>query len=740
MLGAEAPLHLLAVLIHRDTDVDPMSTPSWKTLAALHREPGVERTSLCAGSTPMRSAPCSRPPSATRMDADGADPAGHALAAETDGNPFFVTEVLRHLAETGAIRQVDDGPWTTAGGRAPLSLPTSVREVITHRVARLGDPARQMLTLAAVIGREFDLDFLADVAELNETTVLDTIDAATAAALVRPTAGGAERYTFVHALIEHTLSDALRPLRRRRAHARIADALEARCGDDPGDRITELAHHYLEAAHDPDKAIDYASRAGAHALAHLAPEDALRWHRQALDLLERMVEPDDPRRGSLLVGLGDAQRQSGDPTHRETLLAAAALADRLGDTDLLVRAVVANSRGMSSSFAAQVDNDRIAALDAARAATEGQPTPDRALVLATLAAELAFADRDRMRLLADEAIALAHRLGDDPTLVTVTTRMEAAVSAPDTLVQRCALADEAIAAAERTGDPVLRWYAAAMNCTPALESGDIEAFHRRLDVVQFLAHEIGQPHMLYVSTLGQSLREALAGRLDQAEQTAARALEIGVNSGQPDAFAVYGSHLMTIRHYQGRITELMDLIEQSAADNPGFPVRRASLANCYCEAGRVADARALLEADTADGFNAFPFDNLWTAAMTVYARVAAVAGDQRAASRLVDLLQPWRDQVATTGVLVLGSLAHPLGLALATTGRLDEAEDAFAQAAAVNERLGAPVLLAETHLELARLLRRRDCDSDRTARIRVRPRRAHHRRRARRRLDRAGRR
>jgi tetratricopeptide (TPR) repeat protein len=335
-------------------------------------------------------------------------------------------------------------------------------------------------------------------------------------------------------------------------------------------------------------------------------------------------------------------------------------------------------------------------------------------VLATLAAELAFADPDRMRLLADEAIALAHRLGDDPTLVTVTTRMEAAVSAPDTLVQRCALADEAIAAAERTGDPVLRWYAAVMNCTPALESGDIKAFHRRLDVVQLLAHEIGQPHMLYVSTLGQSLREALAGRLDQAEQTAARALEIGVNSGQPDAFAVYGSHLMTIRHYQGRITELMELIEQSAADNPGFPVRRASLANCYCEAGRVADARALLEADTADGFNAFPFDNLWTAAMTVYARVAAVAGNQRAASRLVELLQPWRDQVATTGVLVLGSLAHPLGLALATTGRLDEAEDAFAQAAAVNERLGAPVLLAETHLELARLLRRRDRDSDRT--------------------------
>jgi class 3 adenylate cyclase len=710
VIGAEASLRLLVVMIHRDTDV-PDDHPIIETLAALRREPGVERTAL-GGLDVDALGDLLETTADHSLDADGLV-LRDTLAAETDGNPFFVTEVLRHLAETGAIRQADDGRWITGTANLPLGLPKSVREVITHRVARLGDHARTILTLAAVIGREFDVDVLAEVAELDEMTVLDIIDAATGSALVRATADDAERYTFVHALIEHTLLDALSPPRRRRAHAQIANALEIRCGDDPGDRITELAHHYLEAATEPDKAIDYASRAGAHALAHLAPDDALRWYSQALDLLERTAEPDDPRRGALLVGLGDAQRQTGDPAHRETLLEAAALAQRIDDPDLLVRAVIANSRGMLSS-SGEPDTERIAALEAARAATEQEATRERALVLATLAAELSFTDRPRMRRLADEAIALAHRLGDDPTLVTVTTRMEAAVRAPDNLAQRCTLADEAIAAAERTGDPVLRWYAATMNYTPALESGDIECFHHRLDTVQLLAQEIGQPHMRFISAFAQSLREALGGRLDTAEQTAVLALEVGVSCGQPDAFTVYGLQLLAIRRWQSRTTEIIDLVEQAAAQNPGLPAVRSVLADSYCEVGRVADARALLDADTADGFTVFPFDSFWTTAMTIHARVAAVAGDERAASRLIELLNPWRDQVATTGATVLGSLAHPLGLALTTTGRLDEAEDAFTLAAAVNERLGAPILLAETQLELARLLQRRDRQGDKT--------------------------
>src|SRR5207244_3224345 len=123
-------------------------------------------------------------------------------------------------------------------------------------------------------------------------------------------------------------------------------------------------------------------------------------------------------------------------------------------------------------------------------------------------------------------------------------------------------AAEATAAAERTGDPVLRWHTAAMYMMTALESGDVKTFHARVDVVNELGRQIGQPAMQWLALIARSLEEQLAGRLDRAEQLAAKALEIGVNNGEPDAFTYYGGSLVAIRFDQGRLGELVDQIEQ----------------------------------------------------------------------------------------------------------------------------------------------------------------------------------
>jgi hypothetical protein len=98
--------------------------------------------------------------------------------------------------------------------------------------------------------------------------------------------------------------------------------------------------------------------------------------------------------------------------------------------------------------------------------------------------------------------------------------------------------------------------------------------------------------------------------------------------------------------------------------------------------------------------------------MSVYARVAATLGDRRAAAPLVELIEPWQDQIAA-GSFGLGSLAHSLGLVFATVGRYGEAEGEFEQAAAVHDRICAPILLARTRLEWARMLSRRDRPGDR---------------------------
>ena len=104
---------------------------------------------------------------------------------ETDGNPFFVTEVLRHLRDTGAIYQDAAGRWVASGTIDRSALPDSVREVIGGRVVRLGPDADRVLSTAAVIGRDFDLDVLARATRIPVDALLDILEAATTASLVQ---------------------------------------------------------------------------------------------------------------------------------------------------------------------------------------------------------------------------------------------------------------------------------------------------------------------------------------------------------------------------------------------------------------------------------------------------------------------------------------------------------------------------------------------------------------------------
>ena len=206
-----------------------------------------------------------------------------------------------------------------------MALPDSVREVIGARVGRLGPDAERVLSMAAVIGRDFDLDLLARATRPTEDELLDILDAAAAVALVRELPDAPGRYNFAHALIQHTLYEDLGPTRRARAHRQVAEALEDLCGDRPGARVGELARHWFSATQPIDltKAIDYSRQAADAALSALAPADALRYYAQALDLYPQAADPDPVLGIDLAIGLGTAQRQTGDPAFRDTLLDAA---------------------------------------------------------------------------------------------------------------------------------------------------------------------------------------------------------------------------------------------------------------------------------------------------------------------------------------------------------------------------------------------------------------------------------
>src|SRR6476659_7642744 len=159
-----------------------------------------------------------------------------ALLAETAGNPFFVAEILRHLAETGAIYQQDDGRWVADSDLPAVGLPVSVREVVGRRLAGLGPDTQRILALGAVIGRDFDVPLLAAVAQTDEDPLIDLCDAAVDAAVLQAT-DDPDRYTFAHALIEHTLYDGLSLARRARAQKAVAEQLETLAGSAGGTRV-----------------------------------------------------------------------------------------------------------------------------------------------------------------------------------------------------------------------------------------------------------------------------------------------------------------------------------------------------------------------------------------------------------------------------------------------------------------------------------------------------------------------
>jgi len=172
-----------------------------------------------------------------------------------------------------------------------LGIPEEVREVIRRRLSRLSAETRQMLTLASVVGTNFRWDIVVAASGEREESLLDPLDQALTAQIVRESASRRSgTYEFTHALIRHTLYSDISTPRRARLHTQIGEAIERlhRHGLDPF--LAELAHHYGEAssAGGAEKALEYSIGAGDHAISVLAYEDAAAQYARALEALDRV--------------------------------------------------------------------------------------------------------------------------------------------------------------------------------------------------------------------------------------------------------------------------------------------------------------------------------------------------------------------------------------------------------------------------------------------------------------------
>lgn len=681
--------HVVVLATYRDTDLTP-GHPLLAVLADLNRNPRVERMALDGLDHETVAA-------LVRLSGSGGEEdLARAVYDETAGNPFFVTEVLLHLSESGL------------GG---VGLPDTVREVVARRVRRLGPAAERLLATAAVIGREFDLDVLTGVVEdTRESEAIDLIEGATAAQLVSELPGRPDRYQFTHALTQHTLHDDLSSARRRRIHRRVAEVLEERVAKSGEDRVAELARHWYEGGGPDDwsRVLDHVCRAGERALDDLAPDEAERWYLRGLELIDRQAAaaPHGQLRAEVLIGLGEAQRRVGDPAFRQTLLAAADLARAVGDADRLARAVLANTRGFASAIG-RVDRERVAALEAALDLA-APASSERALILAWLALEHGYdSELEARRRWVGEALAIARRLDEGSTLARLALPASEALRNPATLAARRAMLHEALEAASRGDDPATRFWVTDAVMVTDIEAGDWPAARERLEVVRRLAAAVGEPSMTWVARWTDAVDALRSGDHGRAEQLAFEAYELGVQAGQADATAIWGGQLIAIRWVQGRLGELVDVIGQAAHDNPNLVAFRAALASALCACDRRDEAATVLAESAGVAFADVHDDAVELTTLVWFARVAVHLGATDAAAHLYDRLAPWHAQVSYSGATIEGSVAHELGALATVLGRDDDAERHFAEALALHQLMDDPFHVARTQLGLAELLTRR---------------------------------
>ncbi len=705
--AVKAPL--LIVGTFRDTDVvdgDPMSD----LLATLHRVDTVERIAL-RGLDDNDLLELMERTAGHEMDDTGVG-LRNAVLAETDGNPFFVNEILRHLAETGVIFQDDNGRWVGDLDIGTAGLPVSITEVVGRRVATLGSDTHQLLTLASVIGRDFDIATLAAAAGVDELDVIDRCDAAVDAAILQST-DIVDHYTFNHALIERTLYDSMSPSRRARAHRTIAESIEAVHGDDPT-RAGELAHHWSAAVQPADttKALHYAQLAGDRAVDQLAPHDALRWYVRARELLDDLDDAPSRQRISILIGLGTAQRLTGHAEHRETLLRAAHLADEIDAVDLLVQAVIANSRGWHSSLGA-VDDDRVAVIRLALERFQEPASPARAELLSLAAVEQVFSlPLDGRLALCEEAIGTARRSGHDRVITDALCKASMSVAAPTLLEQRRRWVNEACERADAASDPAIRFHAHDEGRCVALEHGDLEAIRRHHAAAGAIAAVLPHASLRWNHAFHEVWFAILGGDLDHAERQLDRSLEVGIAAEEPDAFSTYTAQLVHLFDHRGRLHELIEAIEEAISATPGLEVYRAFVARAHAAAGSVEPALALLDDALANGFS-LKDDHTWLTAVASWAEAAVRAGHPAAAQHLRGLMPPFTAHITTTMITVSPAVAHYLGMVDHFLGDLDAADGHFQQAATIHEALESPPLLAATQARWALLLVDRDRGDDR---------------------------
>lgn len=623
------------------------------------------------------------------------DAAGDAVYRVTEGNPLFLVEVSRLLTERD---------WASAENLG-VAIPRSVRHTIRARLERLSARARSALEVASVIGRQFRVPMLAELAERPLAELAAPLTEALDEGILIEVAPA--EYRFSHVLLREVLHLDLSEERRAALHWDAADALRRRLGADAP--WSEVAHHLLEAGPDArDDAAVACANAARSSEQLLAFPDAAEWYTRALSALGRDPSSDFERRGPLLLSLAEAQSHAGDiAAGRATCMRAVTLARQLGDGDLFARAALVYGTVLQYAV---VDPVLIELLEEATRVLPPGPGKLRAVVMARLAAARQPApDPEIWIQLAREAMAMARSQADPATLLSTMRYGVSALMDLGAPSERLELNREYVQLAIARSEPLEVLRGTMRQTFDQLELGDLAAVDASIEAVERQCARFGHPFHVWRAHAFRSMRAIFTGRFADAERHMQRAEALAQAGRDASAETTLAFQRHLLLRCQGRDDEVLAAMPRLSQLLDGSDLGRLSVrvmtAEALIRAGRAQQAAAHLGPDELRRLCGYRDVSTFAALASV---VDALGWSDVADAALAEL--DARPRVFASGGMATMCAGEPIEQIRATlhraAGRLDESERCLERALEQARRAGALPFAAWVQLDLAALASR----------------------------------
>jgi len=635
-----------------------------------------------------------------------------AVHRQTEGNPLFVQEVIRYLAEEGVIERTG-GRWRAKSDTpVEMRIPDGLRDVIGKRLSGLSESCNKVLSVAAVIGRDFQMEVLQKVAGIGDDEIFGALEEARKAAVIeeRTGAGAKVNYRFAHAFFRQTLYEETIAPRRIRLHQQVARALEEVYNNRLEQHAAELAEHFSYSSDraDLEKAVSYGEMAARRATDVYSYGEAVRLLEQALKVQEVLDPEEKLRRCNLLLSLGWARFYNHEYRHimDNEAPAALALAEGVGDVQracqaCLLATFTISGTGMGAAYGTDEAMrwteafDRYASPNTVERAWADQALGGRRVAAGDIAGAWP---------LFRESALLAHKLGD----------ASAFANCGGDYLWYCPPIAEYIEEARQMANEMRRFWdradpfsmAYGMECVGSLflrvgERRQGEAIHREeMESARFA----GMPARQYYLPYLRACYCTMDGQLEEAAKCYDDVLKVGAEMGAPLAAAVYVVFFgPRLGGYLGWGPEGLRRLEQWAqAAGLSVPVP-AFIRAYYLVCGGEREEVVTVLSEAADHYAAEPERTRHAfGALVLLLETAVLAKHTRAAETLLNLLVG--ATYKTTGLHNPTCVARHLGGAAALLDRHEEARKHYEEAVKVCTEMKFRPELALTRLQLSELL------------------------------------